>query len=123
MRDGYGKLCKTCHNQQVRESKVKTSGGFRNYHLMRRYGISELEVRQMLDRQMGVCAICLAAPAGHVDHDHTSSEVRGMLCFNCNGGLGQFKDDPERLQRAIDYLKGARWHTLREASGVYLLCS
>jgi hypothetical protein len=46
-----------------------------------------------------------------------------MLCFNRNGGLGQFKDDPARPLRAIDYLKGARWKTVLEAPGVYRLCS
>lgn len=121
--DGLHTYCKACNTARGVASVTRIYGGTRYYHLKRRYGLDKDEVEALIARQMGVCAICLAAPAAHVDHDHTSSEVRGMLCFNCNGGLGQFKDDPERLQRAIDYLKGARWHTLREASGVYLLCS
>jgi hypothetical protein len=44
----------------------------------------------MLAVQGGLCAICRAAPAAHVDHDPETGAVRALLCFNCNGGLGQF---------------------------------
>jgi hypothetical protein len=59
----------------------------------------------MLEAQGGVCAICRAAPAAHVDHDHATGEVRALLCFNCNGGLGQFRDDPFLLHVAAFYVE------------------
>jgi hypothetical protein len=65
----------------------------------------------MLSEQGGLCAICKAAPAVHVDHDHATGQVRALLCFNCNGGLGQFKDDPDVLRAAAEYVS---FHTLSQ---------
>jgi hypothetical protein len=60
----------------------------------------------MWDEQSGVCAICgdgLATP--HIDHDHVTGRVRGILCPSCNIGLGRFKDDVSRLKSGIAYLE------------------
>jgi hypothetical protein len=78
---------------------------------MRRYGITAEDADAMLLAQGGVCAICRAAPAAHVDHDHATGAVRALLCFNCNGGLGQFRDDPLLLHAAAYYVQ---FHTLRQ---------
>lgn len=102
--------CKPCHNARGRKSK-EAVGGERSYHLRRRYGITAEEADAMLDEQGGVCAICKAAPAKHVDHDHTTGAVRALLCFNCNGGLGQFKDDADLLHAAAYYVA---LHTARQ---------
>jgi hypothetical protein len=40
-----------------------------------------------------------------IDHDHTTGEVRGLLCPTCNAGLGHFKDSPELLLKAALYLQ------------------
>nr|WP_246078449.1 endonuclease VII domain-containing protein [Modestobacter excelsi] len=64
----------------------------------------------MLNDQGGLCAICREAPAEQVDHDHDTNAVRALLCFNCNGGLGQFRDDPAVLRAAADYVEHHREH-------------
>lgn len=53
----------------------------------------------------GMCAICRERPAEHVDHDHETGEVRGVLCFTCNVGLGNFRDRPDLLDKAVHYLE------------------
>jgi hypothetical protein len=103
-RDGHAFYCKPCHNQKGRESRERNHGSVRSYHLKARYGITGEQAAEMLDAQDGLCAICRERPADHVDHDHLTGRVRGLLCFNCNGGLGQFRDDPELLRAALDYL-------------------
>jgi len=86
----------------------------RKSNLKRTYGISPADYDQMLDAQGGVCLICgdppkvggvQAASKLHVDHDHSSGRVRGLLCNHCNRGLGAFRDRPELLEAAIAYLK------------------
>jgi hypothetical protein len=107
---GYSAYCKPCHNQRTKVSRERF-GGSRTYHLTRRYGITAAEADYLLEVQGGVCAICKTAPAVHVDHDHATGAVRALLCFNCNGGLGQFKDDPIALHAAAYYVQ---FHTLRQ---------
>jgi Recombination endonuclease VII len=104
---GRTSYCKPCHNTRGRKAK-ELVGGERTYHLRRRYGITAEEADALLEGQGGVCAICKAAPAGHVDHDHETGAVRALLCFNCNGGLGQFKDDPFLLHVAAFYVEHHR---------------
>lgn len=120
---GYHSYCLSCHNARGVESKTRLHGGTREYHLRHRYGIGQAEVDEMLAEQGGVCAICGAADPKHVDHDHRTGWVRGILCFNCNGGLGQFRDSPEFLAGAITYLKGTTWQRALIHPGVYRIFS
>lgn len=63
---------------------------------------------RMLAAQGGGCAICGRPPRDdislHVDHDHETERIRGLLCFPCNNTLGDFNDDPVRLYAAANYL-------------------
>jgi recombination endonuclease VII len=61
----------------------------------------------MFAEQSGGCAICREAKAEHVDHDHATGRVRGLLCFNCNGALGQFRDRTDLMLPAVEYTQVA----------------
>lgn len=78
----------------------------KNHVLKSRYGIDLSEKDQMATRQGGKCLICKSIPVKLViDHCHTTGKIRGLLCSQCNSGLGMFKDSPELLEQAIKYLK------------------
>ncbi|KKN64875.1 hypothetical protein LCGC14_0487090 [marine sediment metagenome] len=67
--------------------------------------------RQLYENQKGRCGICretLLYREVCTDHNHKTGEVRGLLCNHCNTGLGQFRDDPIKLKRAIKYLQRQR---------------
>lgn len=86
----------------------------RDARLRAEFGISSADYDRMLEQQHGGCAICAKPFAGKggqrlaVDHCHGTGAVRGLLCTNCNQGLGKFADDAERLRRAADYLNRSR---------------
>lgn len=83
-----------------------------------KYGLSVEGVAKILAVQNGRCAICsleLTFEMIKVDHDHTTGGVRGLLCQNCNLGIGHFKDSPERLQSAVKYLRGYDQHAMEMA--------
>lgn len=79
----------------------------REMHLKHKYGLTAEEWDMLYDVQLGRCAICLiplAETKPHVDHDHATGRVRGILCKLCNPGIGFFQDDPALLMRAAQYL-------------------
>lgn len=78
----------------------------RHYRLTERYGIGEGDVARLVERQGGVCLICRTTRPTAVDHDHVTGIVRGILCPDCNTGMGQLRDDPWVIRRAIEYLTG-----------------
>ncbi len=82
-----------------------------------------VEFDEMMAAQEGRCAICGGPDPQHLDSDHRTGWVRGILCFNCNGGLGQFRDHVGYLGNAITYLKGTMWQRVWIHPGVYQLYS
>ena len=82
----------------------------RRAKLKQYYGLPPEAYDQILARQGGRCAICLREQHSRyrrrmaVDHDHASGEVRGLLCGDCNRGIGQMHDSPDIAQRAATYL-------------------
>ena len=117
-RDGKGSWCKKCliaktsENRKDPIQKELWKEYRRRSILKKRYGITVEDYDRMIEVQEGVCAICKTNTSGGrginsrlaVDHNHTTGEIRGLLCSMCNQGLGMFKDNFELLQKAINYL-------------------
>ena len=94
-------ICKTCKQTAVN-----------NLRLLQRYGIDEDGYRALLEAQNGKCAICGATECSngrklHIDHDHDTGKIRGLLCNKCNPALGLFNDDIDLMTKAVEYLKAA----------------
>ena len=77
----------------------------KHYSLYTRYKIDPIVYEETLESQGGLCAICGCSKKLHMDHDHDTGKIRGVLCGACNRGIGLLKDDYEVLSRAVDYLK------------------
>ena len=86
------------------------------------YGLVSDDIVAMWEKQGGRCPICKRAIArqygagNHVDHCHTTGNIRGLLCSRCNVGLGMFKDDVDMLRRAARYIE-ASVYASRQADG------
>lgn len=80
------------------------------YRRAREYGLSGDRFREMLEGQGYRCAVCEESitESAHVDHDHATGRVRGLLCPPCNQGVGFLGDSPERLRSAAAYLEVER---------------
>ena len=68
------------------------------------YGLTETEYAALVAKHNGRCAVCGSLDPLCIDHDHVTGMVRGLLCHHCNVGLGHFKDSPELIEKAIEYL-------------------
>lgn len=93
----------------------------RDRELRKSYGINIDEYEEMAKKQDYRCAICGSddpqspLKSNHrrhmkffsVDHDHTTGKIRGLLCFKCNTGIGNFGESLERLEKAVAYMKSA----------------
>jgi hypothetical protein len=88
-------------------SKKKPRPGYTVADHMRlhRYGMEKGEYERLLELQDGKCAICTKVTKLHVDHCHTTSVVRGLLCSSCNTAIGHFGESEEILTSAINYLR------------------
>lgn len=104
--DGYQSQCKSCRSASRNVSTVEERGR----SLMRRYGLTYPDYEKLLERQANRCGCCgevfgttnRTRPV--VDHDHVTGRVRGLLCGNCNTGIGMLGDTPTGLLNALRYL-------------------
>lgn len=112
-KNGVQSTCRPCNAEMAAEKRqrqpIQSREVMRRSRLKNIWGLTEEAFEEMLRLQDGGCAICKSTePRGrgkfHVDHDHATGKIRGLLCHSCNTGLGQFKDSVGRLSAAIDYL-------------------
>ena len=111
----YKKYKKSHKGIESAERYKKSHKGLKNRRkgaLSYKYKITEQRYFEILENQVGLCAICGSASPGRkgsenfaVDHNHTTKEVRGLLCHPCNVMIGLAKDSIEILETAIKYLK------------------
>ena len=97
---------RTAAYQEEYRKRPDRKRAMRDRHYRVTYDISADEFDVLLEKQGGVCAICAGPDPQHLDHDHVTGAIRGILCINCNHGIGKFFDDPALLERAAAYLRG-----------------
>lgn len=88
--------CRTCSQEWSSRQRLS------------RYGLTIEDYESLLSEQNGVCAICndpmTTYRNQHIDHDHLTGQVRGILCSQCNTAIGKFKDSPEIIIKAAEYI-------------------
>lgn len=121
-KDGLNTWCRACcargHKDWLCRNRQKANISAHAYRLQKLYGLSPQAFQVLLASQAGKCAICVSPLIVngllsekkfnvHVDHDHETGLVRGILCLNCNAALGFLKDSVELAERAATYLRQA----------------
>lgn len=107
---GHDDLCGKCYSpiaHSARNARISPDKR-RQWNFSSRYGLTVDQVEEMLARQDGACAIChKPLTKFHVDHCHTTGNVRGLLCSPCNRKLS-LVENPDLLASALAYLKRAK---------------
>ena len=111
-KSGYKTVCKDCIKSiPSTENKKKYMREYsKEYHLKKRYNLTEEDYKNLLVAQNHKCAICgvdeqeLPNKKLYVDHSHETGKVRELLCHNCNVSLGLMKESIQTLSKAIAYL-------------------
>lgn len=108
--DRRSSYCRACSNKRMRLHNLKPEVKAHKHlqHKLKTYGLTPEYYQELLDKQQGVCAICKQLPLSgkgwQVDHDHRTGAIRGLLCHECNTGIGALRDDVDILRQAIEYL-------------------
>lgn len=102
-------LCRGCYDELLARWRHQAERAYGMAHRLRRtYGITIVDYGRMFVEQRGRCAICSRVQEERplvVDHDHATGMVRGLLCANCNSGIGLLQERPDVLTSAIEYLR------------------
>ncbi len=107
--DEVSSICRSCIKKKQKDYIQRNPHVYkkqREKQIERNYGISKKDKDNLFEEQNGRCAICGEfSSVLCVDHNHNTGVVRGLLCSQCNFGLGNFKDNIGVLEKAIKYLK------------------
>lgn len=100
--------CRECCSKEKRIERRKNPEKHLSYKYKNKFGLTIEDFKILLCRQGNKCAICNRDHQYYkkfcIDHDHETGMIRGILCWNCNVGLGHFKDSTENLKGALRYL-------------------
>lgn len=103
-------VCRACNRAKTRTHMRSRGPGQRRAHYLKKYGWTPEDFDVRLLMQCNRCACCdrdFSSPRDmHIDHDHDTMQVRGILCQKCNMGIGLLGDDLVSVQRAVRYLEG-----------------
>jgi len=106
-KNGIHNECIPCNKARAKKWALDNPEKRRERDL-RKYGITLQDFYALKDKQNNKCAICdkqfIDTKQTCVDHCHTTKKVRGLLCHDCNFGLGKFRDSIQSLTKAIEYL-------------------
>ena len=110
--NSYCKSCQSARDKELYANSIDRRLHMRDGEVRRRYGLTREQVDAIRDLQGGLCPVCDDELRGgkfeHIDHCHETKLVRGILCSECNTGIGKLGDDPALLRKAADYLEGSR---------------
>lgn len=98
--EGVSCLIESCEHRPVGKGWCS-----KHYSLHKRYGINPQRYENILLAQDNGCAICGSKQKLHMDHDHDTGEIRGVLCGSCNRAIGLLKDSFDIVSSAAKYLK------------------
>lgn len=105
-KDGLRDICKTCSSDQSKLYQTFNKERIRIRIARKKYGITTEWYYKTLSSQNNSCAGCnkVFVDVPHVDHDHSTGKVRGLLCGNCNRALGLLHEDTDTMIRLVGYL-------------------
>ena len=107
-KDGIRTHCKKCRAEESKTYKLlhkEQTQRQRQKERLIKYGVTIEEYIRLSKNQNGKCAICRKEMNLCIDHNHKNGKIRGLLCRNCNFGIGFMEDSIKLLEKAIRYLK------------------
>jgi hypothetical protein len=100
------------HREQLKQYNDRTKEQKARAFRLRVYGLTDEAFKKLKQDQNDACAICFKIKPLQIDHYHKTKSIRGLLCRECNLGLGKFQD-------SLTYLRSAMWYLEKQQEVVY----